>query len=586
MASWTVARRPLGLVAATAVAAGAVLLVRAAMPASAETSFRTAVAANGNVEQLALLAGTVQRVPQVAVTFPAGGTVASVSVAVGEQVAQGQTLAALDPTPLQAAVLDAEARVAQDQVALQRAQSATTSAGSVSVGGSAATGGSTARPTTSSAHPATPGDAALTAALTAMRAALTAQQQVCQGVVGPAGGGPTRTSSGPSVPVPHSTTDATTSSPSSSHTSSGTSEDGTGTSTTTHETTNSSSATTSATSTTTSTTADAARLAACASALGTLATSEERAAVAIAAYQQSAGSTKPSGGNSATGAGTTSPGTSGSGSGGSNGTTRASSGSSSAGLTQEALDAQIAAAQAALVTDQQTLTQAQAAVDGATLVAPVAGVVGSVNVTAGGTAGTSSGVIIIGEGAAQVTVQVPLSLRPQVGVGSQALVTPAGGSTPVRGSVSSIALLATSGSSPATYATTVTVPAPATGFLTGGRATVQLVLAEVSNVLTVPASAVTMIGAGRGSVSIVTGDTAATANVTVGAVGQGLAQITGGLTAGDRVVLADYSVPLPANNSQNLRRLTGGGGGNLGGTGGNFGGGAGGGSVGGAGSRS
>jgi HlyD family secretion protein/macrolide-specific efflux system membrane fusion protein len=83
----------------------------------------------------------------------------------------------------------------------------------------------------------------------------------------------------------------------------------------------------------------------------------------------------------------------------------------------------------------------------------------------------------------------------------------------------------------------------------------------------------------RATVDTLHNGTATTVPVTVGAIGSTTTQITSGLNAGDVVILATVSAPVPASNSNSflVRRLTGGagGGGLTGGAGGAPGGGAG-----------
>jgi len=65
----------------------------------------------------------------------------------------------------------------------------------------------------------------------------------------------------------------------------------------------------------------------------------------------------------------------------------------------------------------------------------------------------------------------------------------------------------------------------------------------------VPASALSGIAAGTGSVTVISGSTSTPTRVSVGAIGGGWAQITNGLKAGQRVLIADPSQPLPSNTT-------------------------------------
>src|SRR3989449_8838051 len=64
------------------------------------------------------MAGNLQPVSEGALNFASSGTGQSVSVQVGQTVAAGTTLAALDPTLLSAQVLQAEASLASAQAKL------------------------------------------------------------------------------------------------------------------------------------------------------------------------------------------------------------------------------------------------------------------------------------------------------------------------------------------------------------------------------------------------------------------------------------------------------------------------------------
>jgi len=148
----------------------------------------------------------------------------------------------------------------------------------------------------------------------------------------------------------------------------------------------------------------------------------------------------------------------------------------------------------------------------------------------------------------------------QVSVGQAASVVPAGSLTALNGTITQISTIETSGtagSSP-TYTSTVNVADP-NGFLANGsRATVRIEVATATNAVRVPVSAITPTGSHTGTVTIVDGTAATqgqTVTVTFGAVGGGYAEIKNGVTAGQLVVLADTTAPLPSNGS-NTRQTT------------------------------
>ena len=124
--TWLRRAIPAGVV--TALVVGGIAVVRANAGANPTDSYRTTRATTGSVEQRLDLTGSVQRVNQVSQTFAVNGTVASVSVAVGDSVRAGQTLATLAPQPLGSAVTAAKADLAKAEAALESDQAATAAA--------------------------------------------------------------------------------------------------------------------------------------------------------------------------------------------------------------------------------------------------------------------------------------------------------------------------------------------------------------------------------------------------------------------------------------------------------------------------
>ncbi|HEY6742365.1 MAG TPA: HlyD family efflux transporter periplasmic adaptor subunit, partial [Lapillicoccus sp.] len=223
---------------------------------------------------------------------------------------------------------------------------------------------------------------------------------------------------------------------------------------------------------------------------------------------------------------------------------------------------------------EQNLTSAQTNLAASTLTAPIGGVVGSVAITPGQSESPSTGVTIVGEGAATVTVPVPLAKLPSVKVGQAAVVTPPGLGQQT-GSVTQISMLPTStgssassgsggssssNSSTVTYDVTVTLPSTPQTLASGTYATTTITTASATDVITVPVSAVPEVTSGQARVGVLSNGAVTPTTVTVGAVGGGRAEIRSGLTEGDQVVLADVQAALPTNSSQNVRGVTGPGG--------------------------
>jgi RND family efflux transporter MFP subunit len=229
-----------------------------------------------------------------------------------------------------------------------------------------------------------------------------------------------------------------------------------------------------------------------------------------------------------------------------------------------------------------------------TIVSPIAGTVTAVDLTVGqtvGAASTTAGVLITGPGGFEVSTALSVADVPHVAPGAPTTVVPDGDHRAYRGKVVSVSALPSSVTSVATdYLVVVALDDPNAPLTNGDLAAVTIVTTRAPDVLSVPTSAVTVIG-NRHLVEVLRPDGAPhTVTVGVGAVGADRTQVTSGLHAGDRVLLADLSTPLPgsatsasngttgtaASRIQGL--LRGAGGGNRGGFGGfgGFGGGGGG----------
>ncbi len=114
----------------------------AATAASGGPSYRTAVVTHRTVEATLNSTGTVTPVNQASVSFPVGGRVAQVPVAVGQHVTTGDVLAELDTSSLAASLDNARSTLASAQAKLAADQASQTAAGttSASAPASASTG--------------------------------------------------------------------------------------------------------------------------------------------------------------------------------------------------------------------------------------------------------------------------------------------------------------------------------------------------------------------------------------------------------------------------------------------------------------
>ena len=239
--------------------------------------------------------------------------------------------------------------------------------------------------------------------------------------------------------------------------------------------------------------------------------------------------------------------------------------------------------QAAVTNAEAALSSAQADLTSATLKSSIGGTVGSVSLVKGASSKGKS-VVIVGGGAVEVTVNVPLASIGTVHVGQKANVTPQGATSVAAGSVASISLLpstssnstgtgsgtgqGTSTTSSPTYPVVVLVPDALPALATGSRADVSLLIGTVSKVLTVPNSALTPLAKGQALAVTLKNGVSTRALVKTGYAGTLTTQITSGLSAGQHVVLADLNTALPTNTTNSRRfGVAGGSGGGLGGAG-------------------
>jgi multidrug efflux pump subunit AcrA (membrane-fusion protein) len=496
-------RRVLVLVALVVLlaAGGAGAWARAApSPAS---RYRTAVATVGTVTERLTTTGTVARLGQASLAFARAGTVATVPVALGDRVTRGQVVATLDRTALRTAVTEAEAALARAKAALAADRTAQQTAAATP----------TPTPTPSSAAEAPGGKktsnplAGLTAAqrsvLDAQRAADQARQVATSALQHQtAACTPEATASGAdAVAACRTSLDAVQVAQTS--------------------------------------VADA--QASVDHALGRLGAVLTAAATSLTATSATAGS-QATGPTASAAKSTSSSSASGSRSGG-------PSSGSTVGSTVTA--ATLARDQATVDSAHATLLRANHDLATARLVAPVSGTVGALTIAVGDTvsAGGAGQVVVVGDdGQVQVTVDVGEADIATVKVGQQATVTPDGAGSGLRGVVTDVGLLSASTSGTASYPVTVSVADAPASLASGSDAGVALVVSTARQVVTVPSSAVTTTAAGA-VVRVLDNGTATTSRVQVGAVGTVRTEIRSGLKAGQQVVLADLSQPLPTNDS-------------------------------------
>jgi len=214
---------------------------------------------------------------------------------------------------------------------------------------------------------------------------------------------------------------------------------------------------------------------------------------------------------------------------------------------------QLQDAENAVATAQTALTNAQDNLAAATMVAPIDGVVASLPFAAGDAVSTSSAVTIIGSGPVTVSLTVPATNIQLLKVGQSATLTQLG-QPALPASVTTVGLLPSS--SGFTVVVTCTDPG-ADALLSGVSATVAITVLTSNNAVLVPVSAVVRAASSSTSADVVVvnsdGSTTDT-TVTLGAVGDTMAAVTQGLTAGQQVELADSTAALPTTSTLSLGR--------------------------------
>jgi macrolide-specific efflux system membrane fusion protein len=267
---------------------------------------------------------------------------------------------------------------------------------------------------------------------------------------------------------------------------------------------------------------------------------------------------------------------------------------------------QLTADQASVNAAQSQVDSANAALSGTVLTAPIDGIVTTVGLTVGPTAGgggdgtgggadvgsegagdtgsggdsggggdtsdaggggdaegsSGSGSTGSGSSASSITVisahdvidaDVDASQVGQIKTGDQVVITTNGAPGPVAGRVASIGLTADTSSGVATFPLVIDVTGTPSGLYAGASATVSIIYNQLTGVLAVPTAAVRPSG-GRTVVYTMVHGRQVARPVTIGLTTGGQTQITSGLTAGERVVVA-----IPRDAGRGSRGNSGGG---------------------------
>ncbi|WP_186812691.1 HlyD family efflux transporter periplasmic adaptor subunit [Cellulomonas composti] len=246
--------------------------------------------------------------------------------------------------------------------------------------------------------------------------------------------------------------------------------------------------------------------------------------------------------------GTGSPGTGDGGSGGTGGT----GGTGGEQESAVASAADVLADRAAIDLAQARLDLANAQLTFVTLTAPIGGTVAAVSIVAGedvGAASDSTVVTIIGGDGYVVTSSATLAQVGLLAVGQSADVTVRTTDAPLTATISSVGVLNTETSSTTpSYTIDLVVDPTDETLYDGSSAQLTIAVADGDEVLTVPTSAV-HVESGTTTVQVLRDGAPAQVEVTTGAVGAELTEITDGLSAGDEVVLADLEQQLVSDDS-------------------------------------
>ncbi|HEV7172633.1 efflux RND transporter periplasmic adaptor subunit [Pedococcus sp.] len=290
--------------------------------------------------------------------------------------------------------------------------------------------------------------------------------------------------------------------------------------------------------------------------------------------------------------------------------------------------AQQASAAAQLAAARSTLARAQASLAEATLTSPITGTVAAVSISPGdvvsgsssssgsggsgsgsGGSGAGSGVGSGGSGgssgagasssnatsSAQITVisttawvvnaSVGASDLASVHPGLQVVITPDGTNQQVFGTVSSVGIMASSGSAgTAAFPVVVKVTGNPPGLYAGAGVSAAIVVKQLDNVLTVPTAAVTSDSNGTYVTVVKNGHNTKT-KIVIGTVLGGSTQVLSGISSGDQILVRQLRFNGGGGGTTQRLRGTGGGGGAGGFGGGGFGGGGFGGGGGGGGGQ-
>lgn len=240
------------------------------------------------------------------------------------------------------------------------------------------------------------------------------------------------------------------------------------------------------------------------------------------------------------------------------------------GAGQSVTAATIAQDQAEIDQAKVDVIDAKAALAAAVIKAPADGTVAVVDVSEGSSVSAgAAAVTVIAEGLTSVELEVTSAQLSKLQVGQTATVSPAGVDKDLPGKVTLVGKVPDTSSGSSMFSVTVTLDEEGLDLLAGNNATVEVVVGAAEDVLTVPASAVS-----NGAVTVLDKDgNPESVRVITGLTGTTTVEVTEGIDAGDEIVLADLSTPLPTTDDSSgggSAFSTGGGSGGFSGGGGGF----------------
>lgn len=197
-----------------------------------------------------------------------------------------------------------------------------------------------------------------------------------------------------------------------------------------------------------------------------------------------------------------------------------------------------ASQQAQLAQLEAQMAQIRAQAEAGTVTAPCDGLITQVNITQGGVAGQSAAIVIAEGGRTRIAVQVSEELLAQLKVGDAAEVTvSAVSSQPFRATIATIAPAASEQT--ALYEVRLYTPV-GVSYPIGAFADVTFFTNQRQDTVTIPSDAILTNGTEQ-YVFVVDGETAKQLTVQTGVTGDGVTEITAGLTGGETLVVKGQS---------------------------------------------